>query len=277
MTLTHKIHRFLSKPFPQGENWADTITTIVSISIFVFLFLYIFKPFGMHLAEDKNYFYLCFGFGFITFISSLIYEFIVVSLLRIKGGDNKFTFGRWILYFVGAMLLISLANFIFVRLMLFDHIDWSLYPMMIRSTLSIGLFPAIFFGALAMNHQERKYQDISSEINQDRAFEKNPKQEDSIFGISLDKIRYIESMQNYIKLVYLSDEEALLEQIERITMKKIESELSSDTILRCHRSFLVNRNHIVSTSGNAQGLTLSLENCEKPIPVSRSYVSSFRG
>lgn len=276
MESIDKIIRLLSRPFPQAESWVGTLKVISAISAFVFFFLTIFKPFGMHLIEGSGFLFICAGFALVTFLTSLAYELIVIKVFKIKGNGVDFTFGRWIIYFAGAMLFISLANFIFVRLVLFDDIQWSLYPPMIRGTFAIGLFPAIFFGGLALLQQERKYQTIANKINLQTPYSRMPDAKQSIFDIPIEQIRYVEAMQNYVKVAYVDNGNTLREHTERTTFTKVSSELLSKTILPCHRSFLVNRNFILSSSGNAQGLLLTLVACDKKIPVSRSYISTFK-
>jgi len=271
----NKVSSFLAKPFPQEESIVDTLKIVAAISIFVFLFLYIFKPFGLHLLESGQ-FLLCLGFGIVAFLASMVYEFLIVKILKLKGPEANFTFGRWIMYFLGAMLFISLANFLFVRIVLFDHIQWS-----VRGTFAIGVFPIIVLGALALLAQERKYQNIATEVNQKDSYSKASELSNyTIYDIPSDQIRYIESMQNYINIGYLDSDHQFNEQSERATLSSTLSDLEltprEHTILRCHRSFLVNKGFISGVSGNAQGLLLSLEGCQKKIPVSRRYVPIFR-
>jgi DNA-binding LytR/AlgR family response regulator len=62
----------------------------------------------------------------------------------------------------------------------------------------------------------------------------------------------------------------------RSTLSLIHQQLGSfEFFIKCHRSYVVNRNHIVSTSGNAQGLKLKLKDIEEPIPVSRTLTKLF--
>lgn len=276
MELIDKTRRLLSRPFPQAESWVDTLKIISAISAFVFFFLAIFKPFGMHLVEGSGFLLICAGFAMVAFFASMAYEFMALKVFRIKGNGTKFTFGRWIIYFAGAILFISLANFIFARLILFGYIQWSLYPPMMRGTFAIGLFPAIFFGGLALLQQERKYQTIASAINQQAPYSSIPDAKQSIFDIPVEKIRYVEAMQNYVNVGYVDPDNNLREHTERATFTKVSSELLGKTILRCHRSFLVNRSFIIASTGNAQGLLLKLADCDKRIPVSRSYVAAFK-
>lgn len=275
------IRQFLAKPFPQEESIVESIRIAAVISLFVVFFLFVFKPFGIHQLESGQ-FLLCLGFGLVTFLASLVYELFVVFIVKLKAADSRFTFGKWILYFVGVMLVISFANFVFVRLVLFDDIQWALFPVMIRSVFAIGFFPTVVLGALALQRQERKYQAIADNFNQDSASAALTAQADSaaIFGIAADRIRYIEAMQNYIRLHYLDSNGEAAVKTERSTLKNVSDRIdeiaASDTIIQCHRSFLVNRQAIRSTSGNAQGLLLELADCERQIPVSRSFIPAFR-
>lgn len=78
--------------------------------------------------------------------------------------------------------------------------------------------------------------------------------------ISLDEIKYIESLQDYLK-IHL-DENVI---ITRETMAKISSLLNADYFLRCHRSYIVALKHISSYTNEHINLD------RKAIPVSRSY------
>ena len=271
-----KIKQFLQKPFPQEESKLQLIKLITAISVFVVIFLYLFKPFGLHLIQTNLLLY-CLGFGFASFVASMFYEFVIVPVLKIKSEGKSFTFGRWIIYFCGVIFFISLANFLFVRLVYFDHIVWSLFPYMLRSVFAIGLFPAVVIGGFALYRQELKYQNIADEVNlqETKVANVDLESDSRIFGIQKSSIRYIEAMQNYIKVGYVTADGEFNEQIERETLKNILVS-SKGYLVRCHRSFLVNRDAILSTTGNAQGLLLSLSDCNKEIPVSRSYVSVFR-
>ncbi len=278
MKLFNNTIALMNKPFPQEQCFTESLKIITFISIFIVFFLYIFQPFGIHTIND-GLFLLCLGFGLVTFFVSVLYEWIIVKVFKIKGPTSNFTFIKWVFYMIGVMLLISISNFIFVRITLFDGIQWGLLPNMIRGTFAIGLFPVIIVGALALLRQERKYQKIASEINEKTKINDSgntPNNESTIFSISSHQIRYIEAMQNYINIIYINVHGEQKEQMERATLKSVSDEYACANIARCHRSFLVNQDAIIAVSGNAQGLLLSLSDCETKVPVSRSFVPFFR-
>ena len=277
MNPGNRLLHLLHKPFPQEESRWEYYRSITVISVFVTFFLYVFEPFDIDEIESGK-FVACLGFGLATFGATLLYD-LVLRGLKLKGDQTSFTFGRWILYIIGVMLVISVANFLYVRLMYFGYIRWEFLPHMIRSTFAIGIFPVVAIGALALMRQEKKYQNIAKEINQNPRMRESAlaSRQGSIFDIPIPQIRYVEALQNYVKIAYLNPAGQLVEQTQRATLKGILEEAQGSLLVKCHRSYLVNRESIVSTSGNAQGLLLSLSDCEKRIPVSRSYVPIFRG
>lgn len=277
MEILNNIIAILNKPFPEEESWLDTLKTCGLFSIFIIYFLYVFEPFGMN-ELDSNKFPVCLGFGIMTLIGLLLYEFLIREVFKWKGGQVQWTYGKWILYNLGLLFFLSVANFLFIRIFFFGYIDWRLYHYMLYSHLTIGFFPIILLGRLSLMKQEKKYQSISQEINQQKEAipDRIPTNELSIGEIPISQIKYIEALQNYVVIGFLNAEGELTKQTERLTLKSILAMTKGSGIKKTHRSFLVNRDAIIATSGNAQGLLLTLSNCDKEIPVSRTYVSAFR-
>lgn len=277
MHFLNNIIRLLRKPFPlEEDNW-KIIKVYLLISFFVAAFLYVFLPFGISRAQS-NLLLICLGFGGVTFTMSMIFEFFIGRLLKLKKNALGFTFGKWILYVIGLILCISMANFAYIIMLSSGELRWTFFPHMIRDTFMVGIFPTVVLGYFAMRKEEHKYLDIAEEINLNKQLFENHRDSDhhALFDIPAEEIRYIESLQNYVKIGHVDADGTWKESTERATIKHIVSELDGSSIVKCHRSFLVNREAIISTSGNAQGLLLTLEDCEIKIPVSRSYVSQFR-
>ena len=96
------------------------------------------------------------------------------------------------------------------------------------------------------------------------------------FDLDPADILYIEAMQNYVIIHYMSGKNKE-QKIVRNTLSAIEEQLQESQVERTHRSYLVNRQRINSISGNAQGLKLELEGVDqKQIPVSRKYLKYFQ-
>ena len=151
----------LRKPFPEESAYAYIRNTAL-ISVFITLFLYIFQPFGIHTIPSRK-FLICIGFGSMTFMAVMLFEFIHSRVLQINRFDPKFTFGRWIRYIMGVLLTISLVNFLFARALQGD-MRWEFFHNMIISTFAIGIFPVFTLGLLALLRSDRKYKRIAANI-----------------------------------------------------------------------------------------------------------------
>ncbi|WP_421948863.1 LytTR family DNA-binding domain-containing protein [Phaeodactylibacter xiamenensis] len=270
------IRQFLQKPFPETESWPKYFRNIALISLFVALFLYIFQPFGISTIESGKAL-TCLGFGLMTFAGALVFQLIYGFLSSLRH-ERQFTFGHWIVYMSGIMLTISLCNFLYARLLFFGDIRWEFFPSMIYGTFMVGFFPMVALGLLSLIRQEHKYLAIAKEINQEHPHPAppGPQATEALFGIPTHNIRYIEALQNYVRIGYLDEANELREQTERATLKSILDQIDDKAIVRCHRSYLVNRTAVADAAGNAQGLMLTLADCPKTVPVSRSYVPVFR-
>ena len=126
---------------------------------------------------------------------------------------------------------------------------------------------------MAVIRGERQYGAIASDLNTNKVTtEIQPGQK--LFDIDVSDIRFIKSMQNYVSIGYVNQN--FEKDIFRQTLSALEDELANTSLIRCHRSYIVNLPHIEEVKGNAQGLRLQIRDTDEVIPVSRSYVSSVR-
>jgi len=120
---------------------------------------------------------------------------------------------------------------------------------MLRGTLLIGVFPVVIFGSFKMISKLKQNRDILC----------------------------IEAQQNYVVIIYES-EAGIKSEMIRNTLSNIAASLAGTSIIRCHRSYLVNQNRIAQITGNAQGLKLQVSGLtDKIVPVSRKYIPVFKG
>jgi len=86
-------------------------------------------------------------------------------------------------------------------------------------------------------------------------------------------ILYLQGTDNYVTVWYLS-KERLSKYLLRNTLKKMEDELLPESIIRCHRSYLVNMDRIKLIRREKEGLMLELDTpLTVLIPVSRTYMN----
>ncbi len=303
MNLKSYIYRFidwLNQPFPSNSNNIERFLEALITGLFVCLFLFVFKPFGL-----RNYpgtlILVCVGYGAVTTIILLLHEWITGRILKIKKDVPHWTVKRWIFGAMVNICLIAVGNYLFHQLIFgwsFSH--WQVFLITLANTFLIGLFPVIFLALFIQIKAQQKYQHQAQLLQQQlssfpsssysigSSF-KVPDQADQIqlssinsqdqVKLSIDQIYYIEAMQNYVAVYFqkASGNTSLERKILRNTIRHISQQLHSTPIIRCHRSYLININHIEKIGGNAQGLRITLSHPKAPIiPVSRPYIPKIK-
>jgi len=90
-------------------------------------------------------------------------------------------------------------------------------------------------------------------------------------SIKKGNLLYIESADNYACIWYLQNA-AVKKFFLRNTMKNVEEMFTGTNILRCHRSYIVNFDHVGTITRTHDGIYIEMDNEEiDKIPVSKSY------
>lgn len=270
----------LKRPFPDREFGRSGVLGMLGVSVFVFAILFILRPYGVR--TDRIFFLTCLGYGLVTFIVSYAYAYVTTQLLHWKKSGDSWTLGKWILDCGLLLAFISVGNFIFYNY----TVDWSAFHPAILATITvptviIGLFPIAFSGLAVQMRAEREHQRVAGEVQLTsrsdkpaRAGAKLVALGDGALMIDPESLLFVESRQNYVRCVFLR-EGAVAEQTIRATLSGVEAQVQG-TLSRCHRSYLINAQHVRQARGNAQGLKLELVGTTEEVPVSRAYVPAFR-
>ncbi len=93
--------------------------------------------------------------------------------------------------------------------------------------------------------------------------------------IDTDSLYYIESQDNYVKVCYENDG-TLHSYMLRSRTKSVEASLENTSMMRCHRSYIVNTAKINLVRNDKASPVVILKHPNiKPIPVSKSYYDRF--
>lgn len=91
------------------------------------------------------------------------------------------------------------------------------------------------------------------------------------FSIASEKVIFIESSDNYSVIKYINNDR-VSDFLLRISLKKLSDNLKDTSIQRCHRSYMVNFEHVSSLKKDNGELSLEFDLPNiKEIPVSKSY------
>jgi DNA-binding LytR/AlgR family response regulator len=178
------------------------------------------------------------------------------------------------------LLLIAIANFAFMNF-LGSSLSFSNFISAIVATFLVGFFPVFFAGYVKIGRASRINQKAAQSVNtgisdHHRLVSLGSDSKDQL-QLSLQQIWFVEAMQNYVVVHYKDEHQQWQQKIIRSTLSNVEQTLDQSSVIRSHRSFLVNRAKIMDVEGNAQGLKLTLEDLDnRKVPVSRKYISEFQ-
>lgn len=258
--------------------------TIFWVGVFVALFLFLIRPFSIE-GEWADLAVASAGFGAVTVVFGWIFEFATRYVFRFKMDGPSWTLGKWILSSIVLIVWIALGNYLFVNwLMDWRAMGYFNFVRMIGYTSLIGIFPVALSGILIQFRETQKNEESASDIAEhlkstaDANHTTVTLKAENGAEVSIDAsdVRYVEAMQNYVT-VWFVQEEGLQKEVLRATIRSVEEQFAGTDVVRCHRSYLVQADHIEKVSGNAQGLRLQLTGVAGiEIPVSRSYIPKLR-
>ncbi|GAA0872178.1 hypothetical protein GCM10009117_13250 [Gangjinia marincola] len=272
--------QWLNSPYPLLQNAKYKWLFALLSGIFVFVFLIVFQPFGAAQSISYKYVFLA-GFGVSVFLGVATTYFILPGLFRKFFNPEKWTIAKEILLQFCCILIISAFNSL-------HNYNWwrtiDLYHnffIFLKITASIGIFPIIGL----IFYKERKLSKrnierarlLSNQLSPSRVEEtitvqiQDESVKASPLVMLLSDFLYAQSEGNYITIYYL-DGSTLTHKLIRLSLKQLEIQVEHlSQIKRCHRSYLINTQHIMAIDGNARSLNIHLDNVATSIPVSRSF------
>jgi hypothetical protein len=277
---------FLFQPYPLTPN-SGIVRMAVIYGTFVFLFLFLFQPFGLATNQTLWLLSTAATYGLITFSTTLLSILGTRKLAPNFFRESKWTFARELTMTMIVVLLIGVFNLLYsdykfnFGLSISDFLVFQLY------TLAVGAFPVIILMLFRMNRLTKINANEAETLSNSIHIRKNENGINDYFTIASElksddlslptaDFLYIESADNYVNVYYLKNG-SLNQKLIRSTLAKVEIEAEKhDSLIRCHRAYLVNVNHVRSFSGNAQGLQLQLSSTDASIPVSRKMVTKIK-
>jgi len=267
--------------------------TVLLCSIVVALVLAIFEPFAFKL-NNLWQFLMLMGFVLLVFLTSTLFFVLIPRFFHSYFNSERWTNGRMYIHLLSFFLFTGIVVFIYEYVWLGRHsydeywnsTFFTILAIDILASTTIGLIPIIISIYMTKNRRLKEnlleannlnhnlsQRLVQYEIDDKIVLESSTKES---FCGSLDSILYIESEGNYVHIVFHEDN-MVKKKMLRSTIKQIEEQLNRyDILIRCHRAFIINMNHILKVSGNAQGYKLYLRHIQEAIPVSRTYTTSLK-
>lgn len=254
---------------------------VVVLNIYFLLYMLLFQPFSLIQMDwgEKSI--------IIAIYSSIL---LLISLLFVifEPKFNNYFIEKGQLFKTGLVVLgtwfmLSMFISIFNSLQLDESFNFRYYLLVLLDIVIVSIFPIIFsfiFGERMMYARyidklktDTTEQDQVSTININEDVELDIETDNISENITMVKSKLIcvEANDNY-SAVYFEKNGKVHKKLYRITLKKIESSLIIyEEFIRCHKSYIVNINHLKKITGNSQKYKMILNSVDIEIPVSRNF------
>ena len=274
--------KFLNKPYPFNDDLKHNAKVVLFISIGILAFLLVFQPIEITALSAKQIFYFISGLALSTFLILSLNLLIVPSLF-----PKIFYSGRWnikkeIFWNLWIMLAISGLDFLFYS-ELFGVMDITFLD--IGRIILLGFLPVSVLITINQSRLLKSYLDSANKLNKKLLENKNPGEDFVHFKsdyqkddltISPHALILIKSADNYIE-IYYKNKNGIKNHLVRSSLKRAEETVKEyDFIIRCHRTFIINTNHITEIKGSSQGYKLYLEGLDFPALVSQRYIKTLK-
>lgn len=259
------------------------IGSVAFVVIFSLLFLLLYHPFSdtVWLSTDPEGTLLPTILFYMVGILILLGSKFLMMLYQIR---RSFTVGRLLLWLFGEFVLIALAYLLFTSHYIGAEVSFSA-KVILRTSYCVGLILAIpyaIFALIAGNLAKAEEINILK-LNKEADI---PSPSSPIIdfydytgalkiSVASNSIYYIGSQDNYVEIRYELDGK-LLNYLMRCRTTRLEKQLEGTSLIRCHRSFIVNIDNVSQFKReNARAFLVLSHPDAKKIPVSKSYYKAI--
>lgn len=261
-------------------NRRNTVIQVLFTTLAAYIFINIYKPFGAYEWYDVKWWLFLVVSGLLVFAGMFVIILSRLVMFLVKK-YRPISLSYYIIMIACEVVLMGALYAILERIVLGNvrHFGALLY-MAVQNTSLILLIPYLI-SLLFFAWQEKKL-NLDELINQ---IGRKPyfipfSDENGILRITLkaDDLIYLEASDNYVEINYQAGEK-IKSYLLRNTLKRLEKQLEGFSLVRCHRSFMVNIRRVKLMKRDKGTFNLLMDDSGATlIPVSRSFsveISSF--
>ncbi|RNI23574.1 LytR/AlgR family response regulator transcription factor [Rufibacter latericius] len=277
---------FFRQPYPLSELTLpkSVFHSLLFGSIIAFS-LIVFQPFGSYNWHHPSKNPILAGYGVVAAISVFLNFYAFRRMLPWLFREPSWNVGKeiaWnLIHFVtGGFLCTVYGSLTGVMPFTLNQI---LYMSMVAFLM--GLVPAVLLVLINYVYLLRKYRPLTPADKEDTPAPVASSVPDELVLVAeneKDTLRlparellFIEASDNYCTVFWVKEGKPT-KTLLRSSLSRLENQITSPGISRCHRSYLVNLERVQTVSGNAQGYKLHFEGLDLVVPVARSYSGLVR-
>jgi hypothetical protein len=250
---------------------------VIYTALFALVFINIYQPFDCRnwFPVSEPMFLVFSSLVILTGVLVVVVSRIIMYHYARRNGLFLWQYALWIL---GEIVAMALFYTLFESLVLDDMRTFStMFKQSAVNTALVLLLPySILWLYFALKDKSRKLESLVMGENESRHPGKNmlsflDEKKELRFSVCSDQLLWIDSADNYVKIHYLN-KGRIASYMVRNTLKTIENEFASTSLVRCNRSTIVNFDKVKILRKEQDGIFLGLDNESVPdIPVSKTY------
>lgn len=270
---------FLSHPYPARDpRFSKAALQALLSGVMIAFILVVLQPFGSYTWQHPYKEFILAGYGLVAVVVNLLDFFVSQKLFNPFFVERNWTLWKEILRNMAGFVVAGFFCVVYGNLAGFMPFTLTQVVYMIAVCFVVGALPATVLILLNYAYLTRKYgapvvpslQTQANATTDESLLELVAENGKDKAAIPASALLSIAASDNYCTVFY-AESDKLQKVLLRSSLSRLESQINSSRIVRCHRSYLVNLDRVASVSGNAQGYKLHLDLAAEPVPVSRSY------
>jgi hypothetical protein len=268
----------LNQKYPFNDDLKVNLQSFVGICLGIFLFFLFFQPFQLKNSDFNNQNLILAGFALISLILLSVFRILIPSIfVRIFAAEN-WTYAKELIINLGFLIFNSVAFSFFARYVGQVRITFHNAIIIILISLSAMVVVIVINEFRRLNIELKQLSELTGlnhtvivNEGKDVEIEFVSENKSDYFQIFLEQVMLIKSASNYIEVIYKSADK-ISRRLIRNTLKNTDELFSKyPSLIRCHRSCIVNKNFIQKLQKGNNGLKLILFDYPQEIHVSRQY------
>ena len=284
--MNNHITGWFQKPYPLVESAKEKLGIALGSGIIVVFILIIIRPFGIESSKEMFPFLL--GFGFIDFMVTAMHLFLFPMLFPTIIKSSDWTTGKNVLGILWILFTIAIVNYFYGQ-----HLGKEAYVAGLESmdnitmiswiviTFSVGAIPVVFILYILEKYLFQRNRNRAASLSKgikkqsdlpiDKPIELKSSKE-TILTISASDLICVKAEGGNYATVFWHEGTVVKKEMIRLTLVGfLEKTSGIPTIVRCHKSYIINRNKVVSFQGNARSVMIVLDGMDFKVPASRSF------
>lgn len=261
----------------------NSISMILFTALFALFFINLFQPFGSRDwypgVSGAKYF----AFSSLIILTGMLVVVISRVILTYRSKRHPILYWQYALWILAEIAAMSIFYTLFAQFFPKDGVTRDLSESFRRSLNNTALVLLLPYAISWLYFSWKEKSTLLEHMEQEKSADLSIKamipflDEKGELKISIvaENLLYIESADNYATIHYLNKLK-LSNYLLRNSLKRLEDELADTSLVRCHRSYMVNMDRVKILKKEKGGIMLELDEVGAPdIPVSKTYYQSF--